>query len=204
MHMKISLETLFCLCIFPVIGLLSCGQSSESNQVERDKMMREFQTKNVYQTIEQYGEHLVTISACSDCHTPKKTGSPGMVFDSTRMLSGHVASVPVFEINRAEIQKKGLVVTNDLTTWVGPWGVSFSANLTPDETGIGSWNVDQFKRAIRFGKFHGQENGRNLLPPMPWEMYRKMSDKELEAVFAYLKSLPPIDNLVPSPLPPAK
>ena len=198
------MQILHGLPVLSVIFLLSCGQSGESDQLMRDKLMKEFQTKNVYQTIEQYGEHLVTIGGCSDCHTPKKMGSSGPIFDSTRMLSGHIASMPLFEINRKEMQNKGLVVTNDLTAWAGPWGVSFSANLTPDETGIATWQVDQFKRAIRFGKYHGQENGRNLLPPMPWEMYRNMSDKELEAVFAYLKSLPPIENLVPAPLPPVK
>ena len=102
------------------------------------------------------------------------------------------------------MQAKGLVVTNDLTTWVGPWGVSFAANLTPDETGIAAWDFDRFKTTIRFGRYHGDQNGRMLLPPMPWEMYRHMSDDELAAVFAYLKSLPPVANQVPAPLPPAQ
>ncbi|MBK9331179.1 MAG: hypothetical protein IPM96_01980 [Ignavibacteria bacterium] len=45
-------------------------------------------------------------------------------------------------------------------------------------------------------------SGRTLLPPMPWEMYKHMSDDEIKAIFAYLKSLKPIKNLVPQPVPP--
>jgi hypothetical protein len=86
---------------------------------------------------------------------------------------------------------------------VGPWGVSFSRNLTPDQsTGIGSWTEEMFIKTIRDGKHQGE--GRALLPPMPWQMYAQMTDDDLKAIFAFLRSLPAIANAVPDPIPPEK
>ena len=87
----------------------------------------------------------------------------------------------------------------NLTAFVGPWGLSYAANLTPDDTGIGAWTFENFLTAIRKGKYKGLEGSRDLLPPMPWQMYRNMTDDDLKAVFTYLKSLPPISNIVPAP-----
>jgi hypothetical protein len=150
-----------------------------------------------------YGRHLVQIIGCNDCHTPKKMTSMGPVHDTSLTLSGHPASVPPPDVNRNEMESKGLAVTNDLTAWVGPWGISYAANLTPDETGIGNWSEAQFIRCIREGKSKGLEGGRQLLPPMPWQDFASMKDEELKAIFAYLKSIKPIDNVVPPPVPPA-
>ena len=89
--------------------------------------------------------------------------------------------------------------SGDLTAWSGPWGISYAANLTPDEeTGTGAWDEAMFVSAIRSGQHLG--GGRPILPPMPWENYRGMTDEDLKAVFAYLKSLPPIKNQVPEPV----
>ena len=89
-----------------------------------------------------------------------------------------------------------------LTAWAGPWGVSFTANLTPDvKTGLGSWTEDMFIKALRTGKHMGA--GRDILPPMPWEGIGQISDDDLKALFAYLQSLKPIENAVPDPVPPA-
>ena len=90
----------------------------------------------------------------------------------------------------------------DLTSAAGPWGVSFSANLTSDETGIGTWNEEQFLFALRNGKLKGLPGSRPLLPPMPWQAIRNYSDDELKAMFAYLKSTKPISNMVPPATPP--
>ena len=106
------------------------------------------------------------------------------------------------DIDRTEVERKGLAVTQTLTAWVGPWGVSYAANLTPDETGIGNWEEKNFFTAIREGKYKGIPTGRPLLPPMPWDMYSHMTDDELKAIFAYLKSINPISNAVPPPQPP--
>lgn len=149
-----------------------------------------------------WGEHLVVISGCNDCHTPKKMSAHGPVLDSSLWLSGHPLQNPPIDIDRSEIEAKGLSVTSDLTEWVGPWGVSYAANLTPDPTGIGNWDEGQFIYALREGKAKGTPGSRSLLPPMPWEMFRHMTDGELSAIFSYLKSIKPINNLVPVPLPP--
>jgi hypothetical protein len=118
------------------------------------------------------------------------------------MLSGHPADGPKIDVDRKELANKKLAVTADLTEWVGPWGTSYAANLTPDPTGIGSWKEEQFFLALREGKFKGLPNSRPILPPMPWDMFKHMTDGEIKAIFAYLKSIPPVSNIVPPPLPP--
>ncbi len=151
----------------------------------------------------KWGEHIVTISACHDCHSPKKMTALGPEIDSTALLSGHPSYQPAPDVDRKELETKGLVLAAaDLTCWVGPWGVSFTANLTPDETGIGNWSEQQFMYAIRQGKFKGLAGSRSLLPPMPWQMYKHMTDEEMKAVFAFLKTIPPIKNIVPGAMPP--
>jgi hypothetical protein len=91
-----------------------------------------------------------------------------------------------------------------LTAWAGPWGVSFGTNLTPDkETGIGEWTEEAFMQAMRTGKHQGQPNGRDILPPMPWQSIAQMTDEDLKMVWAYLRSIPPVKNQVPLPVPPS-
>ena len=150
----------------------------------------------------KWGEHLVTIGGCNDCHTPKKMTPQGPVPDESLMLSGHPEKMPAPDVDRKEMESKGLIVTQDLTAWVGPWGISYAANLTPDATGIGSWQESNFITALREGKFKGMPSARNLLPPMPWQLFKEMSDDEIKAIFAYLKSIKPVKNIVPQPEPP--
>jgi hypothetical protein len=149
------------------------------------------------------GKYLVYSSACNDCHSPKIFTPKGPIIDTTKLLSGHPSYVKLPEVPKGLISPEGwgAVTTNDLTAWVGPWGTSFTRNLTPDTaTGLGSWTEDIFIKAIRTGKDMGE--GRDILPPMPWPEYRNMSDADLKAIFAYLKSLPAIDNAVPDPIAP--
>lgn len=87
----------------------------------------------------------------------------------------------------------------DRTMAVGPWGVSFASNLTPDSTGIGSWTAENFRLAIKEGKYNGMRENRLLLPPMPWRNYSAMTDDDIEAIFTFLKTMPPIQNNVPQP-----
>ncbi len=148
------------------------------------------------------GEHLVTIGGCHDCHTPKKMGPMGPELDMDLALSGHPFQQPIPELDRKELESKGIAATQTLTAWVGPWGVSFASNLTSDPTGIGNWTEEQFFIALREGKSKGIATNRQILPPMPYEMIGKMTDKEISAVFAYLKSTKPVDNVVPNPMPP--
>lgn len=147
----------------------------------------------------KWGEHIVTIAGCNDCHTPKKMGPHGPEDNMDLALSGHPSVMPEINTNRKEIESKGVALTN-LTQWIGPWGVSYTANLTSDSTtGIGNWTEDQFIYCLRNGKYLGAPQGRNLLPPMPWQNIGKMTDDELKAVFAYLQSTKPIHNIVPQP-----
>jgi hypothetical protein len=98
------------------------------------------------------------------------------------------------------VVKKGWVLFGpDLTSAVGPWGMSFAANLTSDETGTGNWTEENFLRAIRKGKYKGLETSRPLLPPMPWFAYKNMNDEDLKSIFAYLKTTKPVENVVPAP-----
>ena len=90
-----------------------------------------------------------------------------------------------------------------LTAAVGPWGTSYAANQTPAETGLANWSYEQFKKALTEGKSKGMDNGRMLLPPMPWPNYVGMSEADLTALFAYLKAIPAVKNVVPAPVPPA-
>lgn len=145
------------------------------------------------------GYYLVTIGACHDCHSPKIMTPAGPEPDPSRLLSGHPKDVPTPEVSTTN-PNWVLFEANHFTAFVGPWGVSYAANLTPHDTGTGNWSFDQFKTAITKGKYKGLEGSRDLLPPMPWQMYRNFTEDDLTAIFAYLQSLKPIDNLVPAPI----
>lgn len=148
------------------------------------------------------GQYLVTTSGCHDCHTPLKHGPTGPEPDFSRMLSGHPESLVVDSPMPAPGEPWLFGATATSTAWSGPWGVSFTANLTPDpETGLGRWSFRNFKDTIRTGRRMGR--GRELLPPMPIPMYKHFNDEDLEAIFSYLQSIPAIQNRVPEPLPPA-
>ncbi|MDX1907552.1 MAG: diheme cytochrome c-553 [Bacteroidia bacterium] len=149
------------------------------------------------------GQYLVTIAGCNDCHSPKQMGPNGPELVPGRMLSGYPGDQPVPVFDSKMLNQGFAMFTPDLTAGAGPWGISFAGNLTPDETGIGNWTLEQFKVALTQGKFKGQPGGRTLLPPMPWVNYVTMADKDVEAMFAYLKSIPPVHNIVPAPVPPA-
>lgn len=156
-----------------------------------------------YENQVKWGEHLVAISGCNDCHTPKKMTPMGPVDDSTLILSGHPEQVAAPEVDRKAMEGKGLVVTSDFTAWIGPWGISYSANLTPDETGTGNWTESQFLYAVRNMVSKGLPGSRPLLPPMSMMPVKNMTDDELKAIFAYLRTVKPIKNLSVQPTPPA-
>ena len=149
------------------------------------------------------GENLVTVLGCNDCHSPKVMTAMGPVPDTLRLLSGHPADeqLPTYQ---KEILKSYVLFNMNSTAAIGPWGTSFAANLTSDATGIGNWTEEQFMRAMKMGKWKGLENSRNLLPPMPWQGYSQMPDEDLKAIFAYLKSIKPVNNAVPMAIPPVE
>lgn len=146
------------------------------------------------------GKYIVDTAACHDCHTPAKMGPNGPEPDMDRALSGHPESV---KITKMIALPKGVMAGGNetFTAWHGPWGVSFTANLTSDQnTGLGVWTEDMFIRAIREGKHMG--TARPILPPMPWMVYRNFTDEDLKAIFAYLKTVKAVTNHVPDPVPP--
>jgi hypothetical protein len=157
------------------------------------------------ETPAERGKVLVTAGGCHDCHSPKKLGPRGPEPDMDRMLSGHPEGSKITEpFKPAAGSPWTIATTDDLTAWSGPWGVSFPANLTPDTTtGLrsGVWTEELFIKAMRTGKHMG--TARDILPPMPWPFYAQLSDDDLKAIWAYLGTIPPINNHVPDPIPPA-
>lgn len=117
------------------------------------------------------GEYLVTLAACSDCHTPGSfLGKP----DFSKMLGG-----------------------SDVGFFVPELGYFWAPNLTPDkETGLGNWSEAEILLALREGT---RPDGRKLAPMMPSISYAKLSDEDAKAIVAYLKSLPPVSNKVAGP-----
>jgi mono/diheme cytochrome c family protein len=149
------------------------------------------------------GEYLVTTGGCGDCHTPLKIGANGPEPDASRLLSGHPEALVMPPAPKLPAGPWLVVVSATNTAWAGPWGVSFTANLTSDaETGIGRWTVKQFADTMRSGRHLGV--GRPVLPPMPIPAYRNFNDADLAAIFAYLQTVPAVRNRVPHPVPPAE
>jgi mono/diheme cytochrome c family protein len=147
------------------------------------------------------GEYLVAITACSDCHTPMKVGPKGPEPDMSRFLGGHPQEVkmPPAPQGGGPWLWHGSV-TN--TAFAGPWGVTYAINLTPHTHGMAAWTEDMFVRAMRTGKHMGES--RPIQPPMPWPSFAKMTDEDLKSIYAYLKTVPPVNNIVPDYLPPGK
>ena len=120
------------------------------------------------------GRYLVeTIGVCGHCHTPQ-TLQEGRQVDlpGMHLAGGYGFDNPV------------------LGRWVG-------ANITSDpETGIGGWTEAQIATAIREGK---RPDGSTVGPPMPFAHLRKISDADVSAMAAYLKSVPPVRHVVERP-----
>jgi hypothetical protein len=149
------------------------------------------------------GRYLVTLGGCNDCHTPKRFTPAGPVPDSSRFLAGHPADLKLPPVPPGVLgpDRWGALVMPTLTAWAGPWGVSFTANLTPDPSGLAGWTPEQFIQTMRTGKHLGI--GRPILPPMPWYDIGQLTDDDLRAIFAFLRTVRPVQNPVPAPLPPA-
>jgi mono/diheme cytochrome c family protein len=106
------------------------------------------------------GFYLVTIGHCMECHTPM--GPKGRDFEASYGKGG-------FEFK-------------------GPWGVSVSRNITSHkDKGIGAWTDAEIKRAITDGV---GKDGSRLKPPMGYEFYKNMTGDDLDAVVAYLRTVP--------------
>ncbi len=147
------------------------------------------------------GRYLVTAIGCNDCHTPLKMTERGPEPDRTRMLSGHPSGLEMPrppKLGNGPWASAG-AATN--TAFAGPWGVTFAANLTPDQnSGLGIWTEDMFVRALRTGRHMG--TSRQIMPPMPWTAFKNLTDEDLKAIYAYLRTIPPVSNHVPDYLEP--
>jgi cytochrome c553 len=146
------------------------------------------------------GAYLVRVMGCNHCHTPYRLGPNGPEPDMSRELSGHPSELVMpAPPSLGDAWSWAGAATN--TAFVGPWGVSFTANLTPDpETGLGRWTAETFIATMRTGRHEGK--GRPVLPPMPVENLAALTDGDIRDLFAYLQSLPPIRNRVPAPIDP--
>lgn len=145
------------------------------------------------------GSYLVNAMGCDDCHSPKRMGEHGPELIPELRFSGYPSTRPMLKADTNAVKNGWALFGPDLTTAVGPWGQSFAANISGDDTGIGTWTEQQFMKAIREGKLKGLDGSRDLLPPMPWFMYRNLNDNDLRSIFAFLKSTKPVENVVPAP-----
>jgi hypothetical protein len=146
------------------------------------------------------GAYLVRTMGCNDCHTPWKMGPRGPEPDMTRALTGHPADM-IMPPAPTLAGPWGWTAAVTNTAFAGPWGVSFTANLTPDpETGLGKWTEEMFIATMKTGRHEGK--GRPVLPPMPVQMLAALNDRDIRDLFAYLQSLPPVRNRVPAPIDP--
>ena len=177
--------------------VLACNEKKEK---EVEKVINETSTE---ENLVARGEYFVSIMDCIICHTPKKMTDNGPVPDMSRYMMGFDSSQSLPPVPDNVPLGPWLLFSGDLTAFMGPWGTSFSGNLTPHETGIGNWTLDQFSKALRDGKYKGLENSRAIMPPMPIEAFKNLTDKDVEAIFTYLKSIKPIDNVVPAYQPPS-
>lgn len=147
------------------------------------------------------GARLVAYGGCVDCHTPFKMGANGPEKDMARGLSGHPEELklpPPPKVDGAW----NWAGSASMTAFVGPWGITYASNLTPDkETGIGKWRETDFIQAMRTGRHVGV--ARPILPPMPWQSVASLPDNDLRAIYAYLTAQPAVKNKVPDYVPPA-
>ncbi|MEL6986724.1 MAG: diheme cytochrome c-553 [Bacteroidota bacterium] len=133
------------ILLFCSFFIYNCTSDSKSN--ENDKTIVKTETK---QDLITRGAYLSSITGCDHCHTPKIMTDKGPVPDMDRWMMGHPENEAIPTINKSEIAPgKWTLFLPSLTAAVGPWGVSYAANITPDDTGIGTWTYEQFKSQLQ-------------------------------------------------------
>jgi hypothetical protein len=175
------------------IALVACSESTASKKRENIAMTE--------QEMIQRGSYLVNAIGCDDCHSPKKMTANGFEIIPELRLSGFNPEMASLKPKIDAVKEGWMLFGTDLTTAIGQWGQSYAANLTSDATGIGNWKEEQFIKALREGKYKGLDNTRALLPPMPWFVYKNLTDDDLKSMFAFLKTTKPVKNVVPAPKP---
>lgn len=188
-----------------MLGLVAATAFLAGCQQPAPAPAAETKTEAPKQSPAERGKYLTVVGGCNDCHTPKKFDKGFPEPDMSKELSGHPADSKLPKVPKGLIGPGGWgTIANDhLTAWITPAGTAFAMNLTPDkQTGLGTWTEKMFMDALRTGKHQG--TGRQILPPMPWNWYMNMTDDDLKAIFAYLQSLPPVNNAIPDPWEPGK
>jgi len=183
-----------------VVGMAAARAENSITAPEVGPVVAHEATLTPAQRVER-GRYLVGIMSCHDCHTPLKMGVRGPEPDMSRALSGHPEAMTMPEPPAVGKGPWGWAGAATNTAFAGPWGISFTANLTSDkETGLGAWTEEMFIATMRTGRHQGR--GRAILPPMPWFSLKAATDDDLRSIFAYLHSLPPLVNHVPQPIDP--
>jgi mono/diheme cytochrome c family protein len=192
--MKKALRLSDVILAFALVMMISCGPGK--------KPVVQEPAAPTHEQIVQRGQYLVTTMGCNDCHSPKRMGQKGPEIIPELLLSGYPGDRPLMKVSKEALKNGWVLMTGDLTEAVGPWGASFAANLTPDQTGILNWTEEAFVVALKQGWFKGMEGTRMLLPPMPWENFATMKDEDIKAIYTYLLSIKPVSNSVPDALSP--
>ncbi|WP_297335322.1 diheme cytochrome c-553 [Algoriphagus sp.] len=190
---------LFSILVLRILGFFSIGCQ---NQEKAETVSGGIEKQPSRKELVERGKYLVEIMGCNDCHSPKRMGAMGPEIIPELALSGFPADRPILKFDDPLIKEGFGMMYPDLTGAAGPWGLSFAANLTPHQTGLGNWTLEQFTIALKEGKSKGIRSNRMLLPPMPWQNYVGMSDMDIRVVFEYLQSITPVDNVVPRPIAP--
>ncbi|MEO8231548.1 MAG: diheme cytochrome c-553 [Ignavibacteriota bacterium] len=191
MKQKVFIAIPIAMIIVLVFTQINCSGKEENKPLTQQELIAR-------------GKYIVNTGGCDDCHTPKVFTPAGPVPDTTRRLMGFPQGEILPALDVKYVAPGNWVATEgNLSAWVGPWGISYAANLTPDNaTGIGALTEEMFIKSLREGKFMGV--GRPLLPPMPWQTIGQMTDQDLKSVYAFLKTLKPIHNEIPQPTTPDK
>ncbi len=177
------------LTVLALAAAVGCGKSEAATSPEVAKERRAAR-----------GKYLVEGIGCSDCHTPFKRGPKGPEKDLSMFLAGHPETFKLPPPPQGS-DAWNVSMAATATAFAGPWGISYAMNLTPDvNTGIGIWTEDMFVRAIKEGRHWGQS--RPIMPPMPWEYFRNLTDEDLRSIYAYLRTIAPVTNHVPDYQPP--
>ena len=203
MNMKSKTLQITVVVLSVMAAIAACSEAGGNDKETQKEDISTIRKKEKDELIAR-GKYLVTVSGCNDCHSPKIMTPMGPIPDTTRLMSGYPSEKGIPTLSEALAKDQSWVkMSQDVTAFAGPWGMTFGANLTPDEaTGIGNWTEEVFVKTIRTGKHLGQEGGRPVMPPMPWYMIAKMTDEDLSSMYQYLMSLPAISNRVPAPIPP--
>jgi len=178
-----ALAVVLALCVAGLLAFIVVGRSTPTN----------VPAPAAVSPIER-GKYLVTIVGCNDCHSPHdQTGR----LIAGKELSGHPENLPLPEWDPSLLKRNAVAtISPTMTAFAGPFGVSVAPNLSPDlETGL-VVSAEGLIASWRTGN-HWKFN-RPVLPPMPMEAFKTLTDQDIRAIYAYLMSVPPVKNMAPN------